>query len=122
ELPIHHILINKEYFDKIEKQLSNLTSQVTSIPPSITPSTQASLSSTTTTTSTTTTMTSTITTISEPQFRLSDFKPSTFQSLSSMLKINSNIALFRIHPNLKTHIYSPIEQAINESFQTVQRS
>jgi CCR4-NOT transcription complex subunit 1 len=39
-----------------------------------------------------------------------------------MLKINSNIALFRIHPNLKTHIYSPIEQAINESFQTVQRS
>jgi CCR4-NOT transcription complex subunit 1 len=39
-----------------------------------------------------------------------------------MLKINANIALFRLHPNLKTHIYSPIEQAINESFQTVQRS
>jgi CCR4-NOT transcription complex subunit 1 len=59
---------------------------------------------------------------SEPQYRLSDFKPSTFQSLSSMLKINSNLALFRLHPQLKTHIYSPIEQAINESFQTVQRS
>ncbi|CAF4148281.1 unnamed protein product, partial [Rotaria sp. Silwood2] len=110
ELPIHHILINKDYFDKIEKQLSNPASQVTSIPPPVTPSPQPSSSTTT------------ITPITEPQFRLSDFKPSTFQSLSSMLKINSNISLFRIHPHLKTHTYSPIEQAINESFQTVQRS
>ncbi|CAF0830698.1 unnamed protein product [Rotaria sordida] len=116
ELPIHHILINKDYYDKIEKQLSNPSTQIISVPAPITPSPQPSSSTTTTTT------TSTITTISEPQFRLSDFKPSTFQSLSSMLKINSNIALFRLHPHLKTHTYSPIEQAINESFQTVQRS
>ncbi|CAF2797902.1 unnamed protein product [Rotaria sp. Silwood2] len=120
ELPIHHILINKDYFDKIEKQLTNPASQTVSIPAPITPSPQSLSSSSSTTTATTTT--STITPISEPQFRLSDFKPSTFQSLSSMLKLNSNIALFRIHPNLKTHIYSPIEQAINESFQKVQRS
>jgi CCR4-NOT transcription complex subunit 1 len=39
-----------------------------------------------------------------------------------MLKINTNLALFRLHPQLKTQIYTPIEQAINESFQTVQRS
>ncbi|CAF3445590.1 unnamed protein product, partial [Rotaria sp. Silwood2] len=109
---------NNKYFDKIEKQLSNPATQVTPIPTPITPSTQ----STSSTTPTTTTITSTIATISEPQYRLSDFKPSTFQSLSSMLKINSNLALFRVHLNLKTHIYSPIEQAINESFQTVQRS
>ena len=39
-----------------------------------------------------------------------------------MLKINPNLPLLRLHPQLKTHIYTPIEQAINESFQTVQRS
>ena len=39
-----------------------------------------------------------------------------------MLEINPNIPLFRHHPHLKTYIHSPIEQAINESFQTVQRS
>ena len=60
--------------------------------------------------------------ICEPQFKLSDFKPSTFQSLNTMLKINPNLVLFRIHPNLKNHVYSPVEQAINESFHTVQRS
>ncbi|CAF4674941.1 unnamed protein product, partial [Rotaria sp. Silwood2] len=32
ELLIHHILINKDYFDKIEKQLSNSDSQVSYIP------------------------------------------------------------------------------------------
>ncbi|CAF3471349.1 unnamed protein product, partial [Rotaria sp. Silwood2] len=57
ELPIHHILINKDYFDKIEKQLSNPASQVTSIPPPVTPSPQPSSSTTT------------ITPITEPQFR-----------------------------------------------------
>ncbi|CAF4812329.1 unnamed protein product, partial [Rotaria sp. Silwood2] len=31
-LLVHHILINKDYFDKIEKQLSNSDSQVSSIP------------------------------------------------------------------------------------------
>ena len=39
-----------------------------------------------------------------------------------MLEINPNILLFQHHPRLKTYIHSPIEQAINESFQTVQRS
>ncbi|CAF3205174.1 unnamed protein product [Rotaria sp. Silwood2] len=32
KLLVHHILINKDYFDKIEKQLSNSDSQVSSIP------------------------------------------------------------------------------------------
>ncbi|CAF4795408.1 unnamed protein product, partial [Rotaria sp. Silwood2] len=73
ELLVHHILINKDYVDKIEKQLSNSDSQVSSIPPVI----QLSRSSS-----------STVITISEPQFRLLDFKLSTFQSLSSMLQIN----------------------------------
>ncbi len=94
---------NKEYFDKIEKQLSNPIPPIPPLPPVPSPQPGTTLAS-------------------EPQYRLSDFKPSTFQSLNSMLKINSNLALFRIHPQLKTHIYSPIEQAINESFQTVQRS
>jgi hypothetical protein len=89
-------LINKEYIDKIEKQLS------TPVPPPIVPPVNNLLP--------------------EPQYRLSDFKSSTIQSLNSMLKINPNLALFRIHPQLKTHIYTPIEQAINESSQTVQRS
>ncbi|CAF4799173.1 unnamed protein product, partial [Rotaria sp. Silwood2] len=31
ELLAHHILINKDYFDKIEKQLSNSDSQVSSM-------------------------------------------------------------------------------------------
>ncbi|CAF3012451.1 unnamed protein product, partial [Rotaria sp. Silwood2] len=31
ELLVHHILINKDYFDKIEKQLLNSDSQVSSI-------------------------------------------------------------------------------------------
>ena len=57
-----------------------------------------------------------------PKYKLSDFKPSIFQSLSSMLEINPNILLFQHHPRLKTYIHSPIEQAINESLQTVQRS
>ncbi|CAF4777838.1 unnamed protein product, partial [Rotaria sp. Silwood2] len=35
ELLVHHILINKDYFDKIEKQLSNSDSQVSSTPPVI---------------------------------------------------------------------------------------
>ncbi|CAF1270900.1 unnamed protein product [Adineta steineri] len=119
ELPVHHILINKDYFDKIEKQLSGSTPPVALLP-SVNPSPQpSSSSSSTTTTSATATTTATA---PEPQYRLSDFKPSTFQSLNSMLKINSNITIFRLHPNLKTHIYSPIEMAINESFQTVQRS
>ena len=39
-----------------------------------------------------------------------------------MLEINPNILLFQHHPRLKTYIHSPIEQAINESLQTVQRS
>lgn len=39
-----------------------------------------------------------------------------------MLEINPNILLFQHHPRLKTYILSPIEQAINESLQTVQRS
>ncbi|CAF4885166.1 unnamed protein product, partial [Rotaria sp. Silwood2] len=73
ELLIHHILINKDYFDKITKQLPNPDSQVSSIPPVI----QLSRSSS-----------STVITISEPQFRLSDFKLSTFQSLSSMFQIS----------------------------------
>jgi hypothetical protein len=59
---------------------------------------------------------------SAPKYKLSDFKPSIFQSLNSMLEINPNILLFRHHPHLKTYIHTPIEQAINESFQTVQRS
>ncbi|CAM4904070.1 unnamed protein product [Rotaria socialis] len=135
ELPIHNILMNKDYFDKLEKQLSNPNAPVASLLPVVTPlaqpsammaSTTASSSSSTTTTTTITTPTTqtapTITTISEPQYRLSDFKPSTFQSLSAMLKINPNLSLFRVHPQLKTHTYSTIEQAINESFQTVQRS
>ncbi|CAF2639188.1 unnamed protein product [Rotaria sp. Silwood2] len=77
ELSVHYILINKDYFDKIEKQLSNSNSQVSSIP-SVIQLTQSS---------------STVTTTSKPQFRSLDFKRSTFQSLSSMLKINSNIEL-----------------------------
>ncbi|CAF0989426.1 unnamed protein product [Adineta ricciae] len=117
ELPIHNILINKEYFDKLEKQLSM---PVPTVPPAlaVNPSSQPSVSSS----SSTSTAATAVTAAPEPQYRLSDFKPSTFQSLSSMLKINSNIALFRLHPNLKTHVYTLIEQAINESFQTVQRS
>ncbi|CAF3104971.1 unnamed protein product [Rotaria sp. Silwood2] len=35
ELLVHHILINKDYVDKIEKQLSNSDSQVSSTPPVI---------------------------------------------------------------------------------------
>ncbi|CAF4605984.1 unnamed protein product [Rotaria sp. Silwood2] len=35
ELLAHHILINKDCFDKIKKQLSNSDSQVSSIPPVI---------------------------------------------------------------------------------------
>ncbi|CAF4473679.1 unnamed protein product [Rotaria sp. Silwood2] len=81
-IKLHHILINKDYFDKIKKQLSSPDSQVSFISPVI-PMPQPS--------------SSTVITISEPQFRLSDFKLSTFQSLSSMLQINSNVALFRYH-------------------------
>jgi CCR4-NOT transcription complex subunit 1 len=105
DLPIHHILTNKDYLDKIEKQLSTTTHQVSSVLP-VNPSPQPPLTPS----------------VPKPKYKLSDFKPSTFQSLSSMLEINSNIALFRHHPHLKTYIHSPIEQAINESFQTVQRS
>ncbi|CAF3382269.1 unnamed protein product, partial [Rotaria sp. Silwood2] len=78
----HYILINKDYFDKITKQLPNPDSQVSFISPII-PMPQSSPS--------------TVMTVSEPQFRLSDFKLSTFQSLSPMLQINSNMALFRYH-------------------------
>ena len=76
----------------------------------------------TTTMPTATTPTPTTAVLPAPKYTLSDFKPSIFQSLSSMLEINNNILLFRHHPHLKTYIFSPIEQAINESFQTVQRS
>ncbi|CAF4711809.1 unnamed protein product, partial [Rotaria sp. Silwood2] len=34
-LLVYHILINKDYFNQIEKQLSNSDSQVSSIPPGI---------------------------------------------------------------------------------------
>ncbi|CAF2643179.1 unnamed protein product [Rotaria sp. Silwood2] len=81
KLLVHHVLINKDYFDKITKELPNLDSQVSFISPVI-PMRQPS---------------STVMTISEPQFRLSDFKLSPFQSLSSMLPINSNVTLFRYH-------------------------
>lgn len=120
--------MNKEYFDKIEKQLSSPVQQIPQLTP-VNPSPQPPISAaaavaTSSSSSSTTTSGSAATSVvpSEPQYRLSDFKPSTFQSLSSMLKINPNFPLFRVHPQLKTHIYSPIEQAINESFQTVQRS
>ncbi|CAF4840026.1 unnamed protein product [Rotaria sp. Silwood2] len=64
KLLIQHLLINKDYFDKIAKQLSDSDSQVSSIPPVI-PLFQPS--------------SSTVITTSEPEFRLSDFKLSTFQ-------------------------------------------
>ncbi|CAF4599725.1 unnamed protein product [Rotaria sp. Silwood2] len=35
KLLVHHILIDKDYVDKIEKQLSNSDSQVSSTPPVI---------------------------------------------------------------------------------------
>ena len=106
ELPIHHILINKEYYDKLEKQLSTPVVAIPAPVPEV-PSAQPPPPPTTP---------------PEPKYRLSDFKSSTYQSLTTMLKINPNLPLLRVHPQLKTHIYTPIEQAINESFQTVQRS
>ncbi|CAF1002727.1 unnamed protein product [Didymodactylos carnosus] len=60
--------------------------------------------------------------VPSPKYKLSDFKSSIFQSLSTMLEINPNLLLFQHHPRLKTYIHSPIEQAINESLTTVQRS
>ena len=143
--------MNKEYFDKLEKQLSGTNRQSPLVYPSATATTTASLyndpailnyhqlssaqqSSSTTTASTlpisiqqTLPVTSSSTQSTSglppvPKYKLSDFKPSIFQSLSSMLEINPNILLFQHHPRLKTYIHSPIEQAINESLQTVQRS
>ncbi|CAF1576548.1 unnamed protein product, partial [Adineta ricciae] len=156
DIPIHNILSNKEYFDKIEKQLSSTsrptipfqtqqsnpsttlaslyndpailnyhplsssqqssaTSSIISIPiqapPSLSTTSPGSSSSLTS---------SSLPPV--PKYKLSDFKPSIFQSLSSMLEINPNIPLFQHHPRLKTYIHTPIEQAINESLQTVQRS
>ncbi|UJR38153.1 hypothetical protein I4U23_030830 [Adineta vaga] len=154
DIPIHNILSNKEYFDKIEKQLSTTNRQTGGY------QSQQSLNATTTTSSLLyndpailnyhslpssqqSTATSSILSIPiqppptlsatspvsagsslppVPKYKLSDFKPSIFQSLSSMLEINPNILLFQHHPRLKTYIHSPIEQAINESLQTVQRS
>ncbi|CAF3833846.1 unnamed protein product, partial [Rotaria sordida] len=168
DLPIHHTLSNKEYFDKIEKQLSNNNRQSSGITPLVYQS-QQSTNSTSTSSSlyndpailnyhqlSTNQQSSTATSSSSsssvlpipiqqqqqqqqqtlpgtsssssstlppvPKYKLSDFKPSIFQSLSSMLEINPNILLFQHHPRLKTYIHSPIEQAINESLQTVQRS
>lgn len=96
-MPIHHILLNKDYFDRLTKQLRQPIIQQIIPNPSPQP-------------------------VIEPQYRLSDFKSSVTQSLNTMLKINPNSPLFRLHPQLKAHVCAPIEQAINESSQTVQRS
>lgn len=146
DIPIHNILVNKEVFDKIEKQLSNSNRQsssslaYSSMPTANTtssaiyndpaivnyqqlPSLQQSSLSTLPSLSTPQSMSSSSSTLPPvPKYKLSDFKPSIFQSLSSMLEINPNILLFQHHPRLKTYIHPPIEQAINESLQTVQRS
>ena len=152
DLPIHHILVNKDYYDKIEKQLSTTNRQSQGLSPSPYPSQQPtltpslysdtamlnyhslsgnSLAGPAPTSIAGQQQSQTLAANSSagissappvPKYGLSDFKPSIFQSLSSMLEINPNILLFQHHPRLKTYIHSPIEQAINESLQTVQRS
>jgi CCR4-NOT transcription complex subunit 1 len=138
DLPIHHMLSNKDYFDKIEKQLSCSTNRQTVITPIIcsTPSNSILIdpaivnyhpSTPNQQTSTLHTQSSSIVQTGSaispvPKYKLSDFKPSIFQSLNSMLEINPNILLSHHHPRLRTYIHSPTEQAINESLQTVQHS
>ncbi|CAF0747026.1 unnamed protein product, partial [Didymodactylos carnosus] len=192
DLPIPHILQNKEYFEKLDKQLSRpaqlstshislgmlhfsalqqqdqtVNSLISSVQgqqqhdqqqrqqgqslalndpaiiqqsPSYHPPSNALQSASTTTSSTSipnailtvpssnvngataSTNNATVPVPSQPQYKLSDFKSSIFQSLSTMLEINPNLLLFQHHPRLKTYIHSPIEQAINESLTTVQRS